>query len=427
MTKDKKYWVGLEELQENEEFVENSQKEFSDSQSVDEFLTDSQLNKTSTNRRDFLKFLGFSVTAATVAACETPVIHSIPYVNKPEEITPGVPTYYASTYYDGTDYASIMVKTREGRPIHIKGNTKYGLNQGAVTARINSSVLSLYDGERLKNPMMDGVEVEWSEVDQKLGEELNAVSAKGGKIVLLMGTVISPSSAASIDKFKAKYGEENVEVVSYDPISAYGIRKGNELSFGKAMIPAYDFSKAKTIVSFDADFLNNWLLHTHYIPQYVENRKPEGDWMSRHIQFEGRLSITGSNADIRVPIKPSQEGRAIVALHNEIAGKTGGSTVSVKTNDLPMNGIKKSAAELISSRGQSLVISGSNDPNIQVVVNAINSMLGNYGNTINTSKEVFIKQGNDEAVANLVKDMNAGRVDALIVGGDINPAYSLPN
>src|SRR6056297_67991 len=154
MAKDKKYWVGLEELQENPEFMQNSQNEFAAQQSVDDFLSDTELSKTSTNRRDFLKFLGFSVTAATVAACETPVINSVPYLNKPEEITPGVPTYYASTYFDGSDYASIIVKTREGRPIFIKGNTKYGINRGALNARINSSVLSLYDGSRLQDPRM---------------------------------------------------------------------------------------------------------------------------------------------------------------------------------------------------------------------------------------------------------------------------------
>jgi len=427
MTNDKKYWVGLEELQENKEFVENSQNEFAESQSVDEFLSETNLNKTSTNRRDFLKFLGFGVTAATVAACETPVIHSIPYVNKPEEITPGVPTYYASTYFDGTDYAGIMVKTREGRPIHIKGNTKYGLNGSSINARINSSVLSLYDGSRLKSPRKEGKDSDWATVDGDITKALEAASTKGGRIVFLTGTIISPSSSEAIKKLAETYGEERVEVVSYDPVSSYGIRKANELSFGKSMIPAYDFSQAKTIVSFDADFLSNWLMHTLYVPQYAENRKPEGDWMSRHFQFESRLSITGSNADVRVPLRPSQEGRALVALHNAIASKTGGSQISVGTDDLPMKVIEQAAKELQASAGKSLVVSGSNDPNVQVVVNGINSMLGNYGSTIGTSKEVFIKQGDDKAVADLVSDMNSGGVDVLMVGSDINPAYSLPN
>ncbi|MFT6353032.1 MAG: molybdopterin-containing oxidoreductase family iron-sulfur binding subunit, partial [Cryomorphaceae bacterium] len=353
MAKDKKYWVGLEELQENPEFIQNSKNEFAPEQSVDDFLSETELSKTSTNRRDFLKFLGFSVTAATVAACETPVIHSIPYVNKPEQITPGIPTYYASTYFDGVDYASIMVKTREGRPIHIKGNTKHGLNNGVLNARINSSVLSLYDGQRLQAPMIDGEAAEWSIVDAKVSKALQNAADKNGNITLLMGTNISPSSQRAIDNFKAKYGEEVVKVVSYDPVSLFGIRKANEITFGKSMIPSYDFSEARTIVSFDADFMNNWLLHTEYVSQYAKNRKPTGDWMSKHFHYEASLSLTGSNADVRVPLKASDEGRALVALHNEIAGKTGGSSVSVNTDDLPMNAIKMTADELIENKGRS--------------------------------------------------------------------------
>ncbi len=427
MSNTKKYWVGLEELQENPEFLKNSQNEFPEEQSVDDFLSDTELNKTSTNRRDFLKFLGFSVTAATVAACETPVIHSIPYVNKPEEITPGVPVYYASTYFDGVDYASVVVKTREGRPIFIKGNAKHGINGGSVTARINSSVLSLYDSERLKSPMMDGSASDWTTIDAEITKKLQAASDKGGKIAFLTGTVMSPSSAKAIDKLKETYGEEVVSVVTYDPISAAGIRSANEASFGKNFIPSYDFSKAQTIVSLDADFLSNWLMHTEYVTGYSANRNPDGDWMSKHYQFEGRLSVTGSNADVRVPIKPSQSGRVAVALHNEVSAKVGGASQAVKSDDLPMNAIKKAAADLVASRGRSLVVAGSNDPNIQVVVNAINSLLGNYGKTVNTDVEVFIAQGKDSEVMNLIGDMKSGKVDVLMIGSSINPAYTLPN
>ena len=428
MANNKKYWVGLEELNETQSFKDSQENEFSQpGKSVDEFLSETELNKTSTNRRDFLKFLGFSVTAATVAACETPVINSIPYVNKPEEITPGVPTYYATTFFDGTDYASIVVKTREGRPIFIKGNTKYGVNQGSVNARINSSVLSLYDSTRLRNPKIEGQSSTWKDIDAAIGKELGAISAKGGNITFLTGTIMSPSTEAAIDAFKKKMGSDNVNVVTYDAVSSYGVRKGHELSFGKALIPDYDFSKAKVIVSVDADFMNNWLMHTQYVPQYAKNRKPDADWMSRHFQFESRLSLTGSNADVRVPVLPSDEGRILLALHNEVAKLTGSSTLGVNTDDLPLEKIKLAAKELSQNKGKSLVVAGSNDPNSQVVVNAINIMLNNYGNTISTEVETFIKQGNDDAVNTLVSDMNAGKVDALIIGNGINPAYSLPN
>ena len=110
----RKYWKGISELEETPQFLESRKQEFPTETSVEEFLSDENLNETSTARRDFLKFLGFSVAAATVAACEAPVTKAIPYVNKPENVTPGMATWYASTYYDGNSYASIVVKTREG-------------------------------------------------------------------------------------------------------------------------------------------------------------------------------------------------------------------------------------------------------------------------------------------------------------------------
>ena len=135
MTKAKKYWKGLAQLNENPLVDKLEQNEFVDEIPVDEFLGDKELSSTSTSRRDFLKFLGFSTAAATLAACEAPINRSIPYVIKPEEITPGIANYYATTMYDGHDFASVLVKTREGRPIKIDSN------KSATNARIQASVL----------------------------------------------------------------------------------------------------------------------------------------------------------------------------------------------------------------------------------------------------------------------------------------------
>lgn len=426
MANKKKYWTGPEEINQTEEFLNNQKNEFPADMSVDEFLGDSKLPLTSTNRRDFLKFLGFSVTAATIAACETPVVKSIPYVTKPEEITPGIPNYYATTYYDGLDYANILVKTREGRPIYIKGNKKHGISRGAVNPRVNSSVLSLYDSARLAKPMIESNKVEWPTFDSAVSNELRSIANSGGNITLLTGTIISPSIEEAISEFTTSFAGATVKRVTYDPISNYGIRKANEMSFGRNFIPSYDFSKAKTIVSISADFLNNWLLHNEYVAQYGQRRNPKADWMSRHFQFEANLSLTGSNADVRIPIKPSEEGAVAAALYNEIAKKTGGTAVNVNSSALDMAPIQQAAKELLISRGGSLVVAGSNNPDVQVIVNGINQLLGNYGSTISTDIEVFVRQGNDEQVMQLVNDMNAGAVNALLVFG-VNPAYSLPN
>ena len=146
MANTKKYWKGIEELNETKSFRDSKESEFPQSSSIESFLADEKLGESSTGRRDFLKFLGFSVAAATVAACEAPVIKAVPYVMKPENVTPGMPTWYASTYYDGSSYASILVKTREARPIFIKGN-KYLKNDnkhfGFTSGSVSPSIIAI--------------------------------------------------------------------------------------------------------------------------------------------------------------------------------------------------------------------------------------------------------------------------------------------
>ncbi|MFM6946468.1 MAG: TAT-variant-translocated molybdopterin oxidoreductase [Flavobacteriales bacterium] len=185
----KKYWKGIDELNQTPEFIKHKEQEFPNQQSVEDFLADENLAESSTARRDFLKFLGFSVAAATLAACEAPVTKVVPYAVKPENVTPGMPTWYASTYYDGASYASIMVKTREGRPIFIKGNKDFGFTKGGTNPQIIASVLGLYDSERLTGPQANGSNASWATVDAAISKAI----AGAKKVTLLSNTIISPS------------------------------------------------------------------------------------------------------------------------------------------------------------------------------------------------------------------------------------------
>ena len=421
MTETKKYWKGIDELTAAPHFVEQSQKEFTEHIPVDEFLSDSSLGESKTHRRDFLKYLGFSVTAATLAACETPVTKAIPYLNKPEEITPGVANWYASTYFDGFDFAGVLVKTREGRPIHIKSNKNSQITGGGLNARVNSSVLELYDAKRAKAPARKKGDkwdkgLSWSVVDKELSGKLSSSS----KIAILTGTLMSPSSERAIAEFKAKY--PSAEHVVYDTISSSGILRANNAMFGKSAIPAYNFDKAKVIVSLGADFLANWLNSNQYATQYAATRRPEADWMSKHFQFESKLSLTGSNADVRATVKPSEQGVAAAFLLKEIGGSN---AVPAGLTDSAKKKLKKAAAELKAAGANALVVAGSNDVNVQLVVNAINEKLGSYGTTVDIDNALNIRKGNDTDFAALVNQMAAGSVDAILIAG-VNPVYTSP-
>ncbi len=429
MSTNRKYWKGLEELNETPSFVEGRDQEFPQSMSVDEFLADENLKETSTARRDFLKFLGFSVAAATVAACESPVTKAIPYVVKPENVTPGMPTWYASTYYDGTSYASILVKTREGRPIYIKGNKDFGVTKGGVNPQIIASVLPLYDSARLAGARKGNNAASWSTVDAEIKEKLKDIAAKKGKVVLVSNTIISPSTNASIAKLKAlvNAGDEagtSFEHIQYDAVSYAGIRNANKVSFGTDFIPDYDFSKAKTIVSVGADFLSTWLLATEYTSQWSARRDPDGEWMSKHFQFESILSITGSNADYRGMVKPSEEANVLAYLLNKFGVKTAAATTLSKqaqqVADLAFDSLKK-------SKGESIVVAGSNNTAVQILANKLNTVLGTYGKSINTSNTVNLFASNDEALNTFVTNTIAGKAPAAVIFYGVNPVYTLAN
>ncbi len=414
----KQYWQSLEELEQTPEFKEKVSKEFKDELPVVDYAEN--LTKVqSTGRRDFLKMLGFSVSAAAVAtSCRIPVKKAIPYVydkNNPLSLVPGIAEYFASTYADESGVQNILVKTREGRPIKIEANPNGLITKSGSSARAQASVLGLYDHTRLGKEELD-----WAGFDREIVDQLLSIDAKGGKTVVLSNTLSSPVLSAAIDKLKSKYSS-SVEHVSYDAVSLSAVRKANEISFGNAIIPSYNFDKADVIVGVSCDFLGTWLSPVEFSIQYGQTRVPSeknGKHMSRHYQFQSNNTITGSAADYSYPVKPSQEKQLLINLYNAIGGHGLGSVASIEGVD-----ISQAAKDLKNAKGKALVVCGTNDIECQLLTNAINDVLGSYGATIDTGTPSNLKQGDDEAFLNLVNSL--GDVNGLILLG-CNPAYNTP-
>ena len=375
------------------------------------------------SRRDFLKTFGFSIAAAAVvASCSKPVNKAIPFLIKPEEVTPGKANYYASSYFEGNEYCSVLVKVRDGRPIKIEGNNLSPVSQQGTSARVQASILNLYDDARFKTPMKRGEATNWEEVDGYITNKLGQLKRENKKVVLLTSTIISPSTKSVINRFLNE--NPNVQWLQYDAVSATGLLKANELSFGKAFVPDYRFEKANVIVSFGADFLGTWLSNVEYTKGYSAGRRllHPGDQMSRHYQFESGMTITGSNADVRVPVKPSEEGMLIANLYNEILKAKNLTPITVPASSVELKGLVE---DLLENEGKSMVVSGSNDVNIQLIVNGINNLLGNYGNTILTSKTLNTHQGIDAEFETLISEIKNKTVAGLLCWG-VNPVYNHP-
>ncbi len=413
MASSKKYWKSVEELNENSSIVETlKQNEFVEPIPTDDFLGDKEtLASSSTTRRDFLKYVGFTTAAASLAACEGPIIKSIPYVIQPDEIVPGIANYYATTVADGFDFASVLVKTREGRPIKIENNTLAPV-KGAANARVHASVLSLYDGYRLKSPRANGEDVSWEEFDSQVATKLQQVSASGKEIVLLTQTFASPSTSKLIQEFTSKY--TNLRHVIYDTISSSEALDAFQNKYGTRGLADYDFSKAEVIVSVGADFLGDWQ-GGGYDAGYAKGRVPKNGRMSKHIQFESNMTLSGANADKRVAVTSAQQKEVLKAL-------LGGGVINLPDNI--QDAVAKAKAHLQKAGSKAVVVCGLMDVDAQTMALTINENLGSE--VIDIARPKLIRQAKTAEVLAVMNGVKSGAIGGLLTVG-VDPVYSFPN
>ncbi len=413
MQKVKKYWKGLEQLKVQSDIVDKLEK----NEFVEEIPVEKTEDKTS-SRRDFLKYLGFSTTAAAIAGCEGPVIKSVPYVVKPEQITPGVANYYATAIADGNDFRSIIVKTREGRPIKIQNN-KEAKSFNCSNARVNASVLDLYDTYRVQGPKIDGDYVSWDDFTNQLRVNLENLKNDNKKIILLTETQCSPTTKLILDKFLNKYN--NIEHIEYDTISSSSALDAFENIYGIRALADYDFSKAETIVSIDADFLSDWQGGS-YSPGWSKQRVPNkenNNSMSYHVQFESNMTLSGANADNRVMANPLELKKILAHIYARLTGEVINGSLNPELDKYVNICVEK----LKSSGTKSVLISGIDDVNSQETVLMINSLL--KSEVIDIESPRLIRKGRNSDLLNMMEDLRSGKISGMITSG-INPGYSLP-
>ncbi len=425
---EKKYWKSIEERENTPRFQKEAENEFPEPLPLGELLDDPAFQEGGVSRRSFLKAAGFSLTGALLAACARgPVEKAIPLLNAPQDIVVGKAYWYASTCAGCQAGCGILAKTRDGRPIKIEGNPQHPLSQGGICAVGQAMVLSLYDSRRLEKPLQSGKMVAWSELDREITARFNQL---GSDVYLLTSTVTSPSTRAMIERFLKRYPRS--AHVEYDAVSYAAIMDAHEQTHGQRVLPRYRFDRAEVIVSFDADFLGTWISPVEFTKGYVAGRTLEGSppRLSYHVQLEGRMSLTGSNADRRIRVTPTESAAILTELARRIARQAGLSRLPL----LQVEGdsgadsalVREIADRLWQARGKSLVVCGQNDPALQRLVNLINYALENYGKTLDISRPSYQWRGNERALFDLLEKMQKGQVKALLIA-DANPLYSLPN
>ncbi len=376
------------------------------------------------SRRAFLQWSGFGVASAVLSGCSrAPTRSVIPYLEAPEGIVSGRGYWVATTCHGCSASCGVLARCRDGRPIKLEGNPQHALSQGGLCAVGHAEVLSLYDSRRLETPLLDGRPATWEAVDA----ELAALLRTSRRVRLLTGTLHGPSTRAALASFLD--GHADARHVTYDALSVSAILSAHERTHGQRSLPAYRFERAAVIVSFDADFLGTWISPVSFARGYAQGRRPDGPEarMSRHIQLESRMSLTGSAADRRLRLAPWEVTPTLAALCRELERLSSATELlGDASKEARVDGIAAGlAAELWEARGKSLVVCGENDVLAQVLTAYANELLGNYGQTLSLARPSLQRQGDDRELLRLQRELDAGEIDLLVVS-DVNPVYDLP-
>ena len=376
------------------------------------------------NRRGFFKFIGYSFSALVLTnACkQKPIRQMIRKTPSGQQYQDTEKIWFYSTCQACTAGCPIMIKTVNQQVIKLEGNRNSTLTSGGLCAFGQASIQGLYSETRNQNPFISGQQVNWDKMDEEIILKLTNISEKNGKIILLTNTINSPSTQQVIQNFSLHYG--NTAHITWDTVSSYAIMKSYEKCFGEKMIPSFLFDRAKTIVSFGADFLGSWISPVEFTKDYmllrdIDNKRE----LSYHVQVESIYTLTGANADKRIVIRPSEERIFLMAIYNEIAQKAEKPIIPLHDHFKFTEEARNLATKLWFDKGQSMVISNSNDIENQVLIIVINRLLGNYGHTISLENASHQKTGNEELIIDLVKKMNQGQIEAMIIQGNDPMSY----
>ena len=369
------------------------------------------VESTAVSRRRFLEATGFSLSVLAINGCSRPDAKlALPMTELPEGMIPGRKQVYASTCSGCSAGCGLLVSVRDGRPLKMEGMPEHPLSKGGLCAIGQALPLGLYDSQRLQQPLHEGKETDWKQIDQSVLNSIKNIQSSGGAVRFVTSTITSPTMKESINTFLKQF--KDGRHITFDAMSSSAILDAHEKTHGVRTLPHYLFDQAKVIVSFGADFLGTWISPVEFTAAWSSRRVPteKHPEMSYHAHLEGGMSLTGGNADRRYRLTPDQYGVVLSQLHQLLLGNE---TESL----LPHVELADLAKRLKGAHGESLVLCDSQDVQIQVVVNAINHLLGNYGKTIDVARPSLQRQGNDADVLKLVEEIKAGKVAALFVAG----------
>ena len=445
--KDHNYWRSFRELYNDPDFLKEKKLEFQPG--VMDKPDENSFSKFS--RRKFLALLSASAAVAA-SGCSNyrDKGEFIPYNKKPEEVTIGNPTYYASTCSGCPIACGLIIKTIEGRPIKVDGNPDHPVSKGKICSIAQASVMSLYDPERSKNPLerpnkASDVEIKWADADDKIIAQLKNISGSGKEIAIITHAINSPSQKKLLtEDFKTAY--PTAKVYSYELFSESAKNSAYEKCYGAKLFPIVQIDKANVILALESDFLGNDGNKVENSRMYAERRDAfNGKEFNRLYAVEGSASVTGMNADYRMILRTDAIEEFVLCLLNEFVTKEKisnfGSDAGVSSklqsyrlsefaakNNLSKEVVEHLITDLKKNQGSSFVTAGSMLPeSTHIAVNMLNEVLGNsklYVKDVSNVEQIPLSTKAD--LENLISDLKSGKVGAVI-HFDSNPVYHLPS
>ncbi|HEX9046983.1 MAG TPA: twin-arginine translocation signal domain-containing protein, partial [Verrucomicrobiae bacterium] len=375
-------------------------------------------------RRDFIKLIGASAALAGLPACTRQSVDKIvPYVTDPEQLAPGKPLYFATATAVGGFATGLLVESHEGHPTKIEGNPDHPASLGATNIFHQAALLDLYDPDRSQAVLHQGQPSTWEDFVSALQQVLDSQSAKHGRgLALLTETITSPTLQFQMQRLQQRFPEAKWH--RWEPLNRDNVREGAKLAFGEIVETHFHFDKARIIVALESDFLFSHPNSVRYARDFATLRRarlPEAE-MSRLYAVESSPSLTGANADHRLPLRSSD----IPAFAHELAGQLG--LIPQAAARAPHSSFISALVEDLSRhRGESIVAVGdSQPPSVHALAHALNHFLGNVGNTITFTRSAEADPANQAAsLGELTDALRGGQVEALVILGG-NPAFNAP-
>ena len=416
----KRFWQSLEELAETERYRNSLHNEFP---GVDTKET-SQVS-----RRDVLKLMSASAALAGLTACtKLPTQKIVPYVVAPEEFTPGVPLYYATSMSFGGEAAiGLLAESHMGRPTKIEGNPDHPGSLGATDPFAQASVLMLYDPDRSQSPLKEGRIGAWGDFLNDVANAMEKQHAKkGAGLRILTETVTSPSLGTQLRMLLTQFPAAKWH--QYEPVGRDSAREGGRLAYGEYVNTVYRFDQADVVLSLDSDFLCAGPGRVRYAHDFAARRRVTGpqSTMNRLYAVETTLTITGAMADHRLPLSSAE----VEAFSRAVAAGLGvkpGTAVSAPPSKVPGDWIPAIVRDLEQHRGSSIVIAGDQQPpSMHALAHAMNQALGNVGRTVIHTDPIEANPVDGvQSIRELAGDIQSGAVDVLVIVGG-NPVFNAP-